>query len=265
MFREKYPIAWTYHRNTSRWPHNVHPVPDAPSPEPHFKEYLGTSLIELPSAVFPALTLEDAFAARLSCRHYRDKVVQLDRLSPVLKAAYGVWQESLLWESEFLHRPAPSGGGLYPLEIYLLARRVEGLPPGVYHYAPLFHALELVRELPLPPRYLTELFMGQHYVGEASLVVVLTAVLARSLWKYGDRGYRYILMEAGHVAQNINLVCPGLGLGSVNLGGFFDTELSRLLGLESDDEVCLYGMAIGVPDGTDPAALRLPTPSELPG
>lgn len=91
----------------------------------------------------------------------------------------------------------PSGGGLYPLELYLLARRAEGVEPGVYHYAAVAHGLEQLREV-LVPRPLSDyLFMGQHYATDAAAVVVIAAEVEHTLVKYGDRGYRYVLFEAG--------------------------------------------------------------------
>lgn len=88
------------------------------------------------------------------------------------------------------------------------------------------------------------------------MVVVLSAVLARSLPKYGDRGYRYLLLEAGHVGQNLDLVASALGLGAVNLGGFYDDELARLLCLDPEWEIPLYATAIGVPTADDRMAQR---------
>ena len=91
------------------------------------------------------------------------------------------------------------------------------------------------------------MFLGQPYLSGASAVVVLAAVVERSLWKYEDRGYRYLLLEAGHVAQNLNLCATGLGLGCLNLGGFFDEDVAALLRLDDDHEVVLYGIAVGPP------------------
>ena len=152
----------------------------------------------------------------------------------------------------------PSGGGLYPLELYVLARHVTGLTSGVFHYSAISHAAEPVREFSLPDRFLSELFLGQPYVAAAAAIVVVTAVVERSLWKYGDRGYRYILLEAGHAAQNLNLAATALGLGTFNLGGFFDADLAGLLGLDEEFEVPLYGIAIGMPASEDRMELRQP-------
>jgi SagB-type dehydrogenase family enzyme len=82
--------------------------------------------------------------------------------------------------------------------------------------------------------------------------------LERSLWKYTDRGYRYVLFEAGHVAQNVNLVAESLGLGSLNLGGFFDDRIAALLGIDTNEEVPVYGTGLGIPAHGDRSVIRYP-------
>jgi SagB-type dehydrogenase family enzyme len=99
--------------------------------------------------------------------------------------------------------------------------------------------------------------MGQTYVTQAAGVLMLTAVVQRTMRKYGDRGYRYILLEAGHVAQNVNLAATALGIGTVDLGGFFDDEMGSLLGSDRRVEVALYGVAFGNPSSGDRAILRM--------
>jgi SagB-type dehydrogenase family enzyme len=188
----------------------------------------------------------------------------LEQLGSMLHAAYGVVEVSELGALEFAERPVPSGGGLYPLELYVIAGRVDGLAPGVYHYVPVVRLLEQLRDGLVPRTLLTYLFMGQGYLAKASAVVVTTAVWERSLAKYGDRGYRYVLFEAGHVAQNLDLAAVALGLGALNLGGFFDDELARLLTLDVEEEMPLYATAVGVPTSDAKAEQRAVVfPSDL--
>ena len=262
LFRDRHPLAWAFHRNTSRWPHNLQSPTDATSPEPPFEEDPHAALSPLPQGRRPTMALAEAVAERFSCRRFADAPLAAAELSTLLGTAYGIRGRVFLGELEFLERPVPSGGGLYPLEVYVLARWVETLEPGVYHYAVLPHAVEQVRSLAMPARFVSELFLGQPYAAEASAVVVLTAVAERSLWKYGDRGYRYVLLEAGHVAQNLNLTAAALGLGCFNLGGFFDDDLSALLGLDADREFPLYGVAVGPPREGDRTTLREPPGAE---
>lgn len=246
-FRASHAVAWLFHRNTSRWLHNSldagldgADVPQAP------KEHPLAPIVPLPDGGAPT-DFETLLRRRNSCRRFDDRPVGLSALGRVLSAGYGVIGHSRLGALEFLDRPVPSGGGLYPLELYVIARTIDGLTPGVYHYAPVLDGLERLREVDVPARFLTYLFMGQPVAAEAACVVVLTAVVSRSLGKYGDRGYRYLMFEAGHVAQNSNLAAVDQGLGACNLGGFFDDELAALLTVDVNLEIPLYAMALGVP------------------
>jgi SagB-type dehydrogenase family enzyme len=254
-FRDTSPVAWTFHRNTSRWAHNAATAQDAVLPEGS-KEDPGSPYVALPRPTPPDATLWRMLEGRFSCRRYARRAVSLDQLALLLLAGYGVLGRTRFGPLEFLERPVPSGGGLYPLELYPLVRNVDGLDAGVYHYVPVTHGLEQVRDV-LVPRALQEyLFMGQPLTTDAAVVIVIAAAVDRLLRKYGDRGYRYILFEAGHVAQNLNLAAGALGLGSCNLGGFFDLELGGLLELDAEAEVPVYAVALGVPEAGNRDALR---------
>jgi SagB-type dehydrogenase family enzyme len=256
MFRAAYPVAWTFHRNTCYWRYQPGNVPSPAEPAGPFKEYLDQPLVPLPAAQDLAIALGAAIQARLSCRRFLDSPLPLPTLATLLHTCYGIQGSVPLGDDELLTRPVPSGGALYPLELYLLVRQVTDLRSGIYHYSVPTHALELLDTESVPLARLTEIFMGQSYAGDAALVVVLTAVPARALWKYADRGYRLILLEAGHVAQTLNLAAAALGWGCVNLGGFLDMELGNLIGLDNELEVPLYAIALGRPDGSDSSALR---------
>lgn len=129
MFREHFPTAWAFHRNTSLWAYQPggagHTEPVAP-----FKEYPGAELIRLPAAGRVRSALGALLARRMSCRRFGGRAVALQSLATLLHAGYGVQGASQLGDYELLTRSVPSGGGLYPLEAYVLARRVEGIAPG---------------------------------------------------------------------------------------------------------------------------------------
>lgn len=256
MFREHYPQAWSFHYNTCRRPYNILSPPKDPAPVASFKEYLGTEPICLPKPITLSSTLQHCITSRVSCRRFGDQPMNLSQLSTIANGGYGIRRRSYYDTYELLERPVPSGGGLYPLELYFVLRNVEKIDPGVYHYAPLVHGLEAIQKIDVPRQFLGEIFLWQRYVGDASVVLLCTAVLERSLWKYEDRGYRYVLFEAGHVAQNVNLAAESLGLGSLNLGGFFDDRIAALLDIDTEEEVPLYGIAVGVPADAERAALR---------
>lgn len=244
MFREDHGLAWMFHRNTSRWPFNMHGLASPDSRVPPFKEHLDAPMIELPPAELPNAGFADLIAGRHSCRQFRPSPLPLQSLSTILHAAYGVQGESSEFGG-FLDRTVPSGGALYPLELYALCQRVEGVDAGVIHYLPLVHGAEVVHPEPLPQLMVAEMFLGQPYLANAAAVLVIAAVVERSMWKYEDRGYRYIMLEAGHVAQNAILCATALGLGTLPLGGFFDDDVSGLIRLDRERDIALYGVAIG--------------------
>lgn len=242
---ERFPLTWILHRNTSRWTFNTLSPSTDDTPEPP-RELLDAPYFALPTPRPSAVGLIEAIQGRHSCRQFADVPVPLDSVSALLKYSYGIIGESSFGALPFYERPVPSGGSMYPLDLYLIANRIERLEPGVYRYAPVSHGLEQLRNGVIPPRLLTYLCMGQTYAGYAPLIVVIGADFLRSMKKYGDRGYRYIVLEAGHVAQNLNLLSAALGLGNCDVGGFFDVELSTLLHMNIDAEAALYGIAVGV-------------------
>lgn len=249
MFRLKYRSAWTFHRNTCRNELNVLLPMQVDSKVETYKEHLGVPSFELPEPNLPATSLRDAILGRHSCRRFQDVAMRLQDLSNVLFAGYGLINVASMGESLLMTRTVPSGGGMYPLELYLLVRKVEGLEPGVYHYVIMPGLLEQLRKIDLPAVLVGELFMQQPYAADASVVIVATACIQRTMKKYEDRGYRYILFEAGHAFQNMNLMATASGLGTFNIGGFFDQDLSKVLGIDMEEEIPLYGLALGIPDG----------------
>lgn len=257
MFREDHPTAWSFHNGTVRAPYNMHGLNPPTYEVPPFKENPDAETVDLPAPALPTRSFGEIIGARFSCRNFRPEPLALTALSTLLHASYGILGSNDL-DGEFLERPVPSGGGLYPLELYILAQRVDGLSGGVWHYLPLGHRLERVHEHPLPRLLTSEMFLGQPYLIDCSAVVVITSIVQRSLWKYEDRGYRYILLEAGHVAQNLNLCATAMDLASLNLGGFFDRDVLGLLRIDPDTEIALYGVALGHPQPLDRMQARRP-------
>jgi SagB-type dehydrogenase family enzyme len=183
-----------------------------------------------------ALSLEESLANRRSIRQYRNQPLTLAEVSQLLWAAQGI-------TSAEGYRTAPSAGALYPLEIYLVAGNVEGLPAGIYHYEPQAHALTRTasgdhRES------IAAAALGQDSPRGAPITIAIAAVASRTTGKYGDRGNRYVAIEVGHAAQNILLEATSLGLGAVPMGAFSDAELKRALALGQEEEP-LYLISTG--------------------
>lgn len=178
---------------------------------------------------------------RASVRDYGLGALTLGEVSQLLWASQGITREHGEWQ----FRTAPSAGALYPIETYLGVNRVDGLTGGLYHYEIRFHRLAFLREDPLVGMGLTRAALGQTVCQRAALVLIWTAVIARSARKYGERAYRYIYMDAGHVAQNVYLASTGLGLGCCAIGAFFDDEVNAVLDVDGREETTIYMATIG--------------------
>lgn len=143
-------------------------------------------------------------------------------------------------------RAAPSAGARYPLELFVIARRVEGLDEGVWHYRPGSHELEPWAAPDAWARASRALF-DQPFLQDAAYLLVFGAVFGRTCVKYGERGYRLVLLDAGHAAQNALLTACAQGCAAVPLGGFVDDELNAIVGLDGIGENVVYAIAIGRP------------------
>ncbi|MBF2021000.1 MAG: SagB/ThcOx family dehydrogenase [Hydrococcus sp. C42_A2020_068] len=184
-------------------------------PPARYKTYPDAEQIKLPNPQgYQGLSLETAIATRRSQRDYTDAPLSLIQLSRLLHLAQGITQ------SDRELRSVPSAGALYPLEIYTVVHRVEGLPAGIYHYAVQTHQLERLKS----GDFRTNLVMaglGKGFLAKASVCLVISAIFQRTRWKYRVRTYRYVLMEAGHLGQNIYLTATSLELGACAIGAFF--------------------------------------------
>ena len=206
--------------------------PPTPAPSP-----TQANAITLPKPQYDSeVSLEQSLLERRSIRKYTGEPVTLQELSQLLWAAQGITDPRGF-------RTAPSAGALYPLEVYVVAGDVENLVTGIYKYDPDEH--DLVPVLDGDKRSeLAYAALAQSFVKEGALAIVFTAVYERTKVKYGERGIRYVHMEAGHAAQNVCLQAIALGLGAVTVGAFHDGQVAELLNLP-DDEQPLYIIPVG--------------------
>jgi SagB-type dehydrogenase family enzyme len=188
----------------------------------------------------PALTgthtLEQLLSQRRSVRDYQDSTIELSEIARLLWAAQGITDARGL-------RTAPSAGALYPLELYIVAGRVNGLTAGVYHYEPENN--QLIKTLHRDVRAaVAKAAYSQEWINDASVIIVFTAVYQRTTKKYGERGVRYVHIEAGHAAQNLFLQAESIGLASIVVGAFSDDAVARIVQLPADVETLLL-MPVG--------------------
>lgn len=199
--------------------------------------------------------LGKAIAGRASCRDFRPEPLDLKQVACLLYYACGANRDNAGTGFTRWFRNYPSGGALYPLEVYCQALRVDALEAGLYHYHPVRHELRRLKGA-ASNRALLEAVVQADVVGDASLVVMITAIFERSIFKYGERGYRLALLEAGHVAQNLALAAQSLNLGCLNIAGYYDREVDAFLGVDGIDQSTVYLTCLG--QAGDQAAPTLP-------
>jgi SagB-type dehydrogenase family enzyme len=235
----------------------------------HFKSYPRFEKIKLEKKIKKSKTsFEDVIRKRESIRDFSGRSISKEELSKMLFLSAGILglknpksteiKYSLEYPFTFKKidvkavkdpwdtstRSYPSAGGRYPLEIYLIVFESEDIDSGIYHYNVKDHNLELIKRGNF--RDLTiELLNGQELVKKASLVMLISAVFGRTQNKYGERGYRYIFLDAGHLGQNIYLVIASMNLGCCAIGGFKDDDVNELLRLDSNEESVIYAFCIG--------------------
>jgi SagB-type dehydrogenase family enzyme len=205
---------------------------------PQRYKHVAGPTVALPSDVpLPEMSVGQALAQRRSLRSYRDRSLTAEEVAWVVHAATAI-------TSAAGYRTAPSAGALYPIETYVAVNKVDGVSPGLYHVDVRAQALEIVR----PGSIGDDLMLaglGQEFLRNAPVVLVLTALFQRTRWKYHARHYRYVCWEGGHIAQNIYLAAEAAGLGACMVGAFFDRTLNDLLQIDGRHEAALGLVAVG--------------------
>jgi SagB-type dehydrogenase family enzyme len=201
---------------------------------------MGHASIPLPKpSLNGKVSVEKAIKERRTIRDFKDRLLSLTHLSQLLWAAQGITDPTIG------RRAAPSGGALYPLDIYVLIGEngVEKMEAGVYHYLPKEHSV-----LPISKgdrrKEIASASLWQMWMAKAPVIFIITAEYKRITWKYGERGIRYSLIEVGHVGQNLFLQAEALGLGAGIVGAFNDLEVSKVAGFPSKHEPLLI-MPVG--------------------
>lgn len=203
------------------------------------KRYDDLTLIELPEPLTTDMSLEDIIFKRNSIPNFSGGSVPLEKLSTILQHSYGVIQRP-----EGKRRPIPSGGALYPLDIYILVNNVEGLEHGKYHYDPYRNGLVKLGDF--DEIEFGKILLQEEAVAGFSFAIIISASFWRSRFKYGGRSYRFVFLEAGHLAQSLITLATAHGVDSRPYGGFIDDELMEVLGIHNGvDDAPIYSIVAG--------------------
>jgi SagB-type dehydrogenase family enzyme len=206
-----------------------------------YKTYKEKPKLKLPSPTFiDSPSIWEILSKRRSRRNFTPNKISIENISLLLWATQGI--------TSFIEgyglRTAPSAGALYPIETYLIVNRSLEIEPGIYHYYIPLHSLELMESGNFE-KNISSASLNQTIAETADLVFTWTARIERSKWKYLQRSYRYVYIEAGHIAQNLALAAESLSLGCCNIGAFYDEEINHILGIDGKKEFIIYMACVG--------------------
>jgi len=188
------------------------------------------------------VSVKEAIERRVSVRTYSQKTLSLPELSYLLWCTQGI--------KEIVHgyvtlRTVPSAGARHAFETYLLVNRIDGLKPGLYRYLAVGHALEPLHLDIHAADSITEACFGQDFVKGSAATFIWAAVPYRMKWRYGERGYRYLYLDAGHVCQNLYLAAESIDCGVCAIGAFSDDDMNNLIGIDGIDQFVIYLATVG--------------------
>ena len=207
---------------------------------PRFPGYALPTPTIIPSST---ISLYSTLTARKSSKHFSQEKISIQQLSDLLYFTAGEY-DGYIDTEKLKKRFYPSAGARYPLEVYPVIIKNSDLPNGVYHYYVRNHGIESLWKRSISKKFLAT-SIGQPVVQEAAFLLVITGVFDRTQIKYLERGYRFILMETGHMSQNAYLAAIALGLGCCSVGGFIDDDVNDLVGIDGITESVLIVLAFG--------------------
>ncbi len=232
----------TYYDQLSPSPQEGGQMPQPPLelPMPEGAELIALTPHE--QLVMPAIELRTAVEARKSLRKYAEKALTMDELDYLLWLSQGVKHLS---SRPSTARTVPSAGARHAFETLLLVNRVEGLEPGLYRYMAIENGLVRLAAAAEINAQITQACLGQPQVATSAVTFIWAAVVERMFWRYVERGYRYLHLDAGHVCQNLALGAEALGCGICPIAAFDDEALNTALGLDGDEQFVVYLASVG--------------------
>lgn len=210
-----------------------------------YKNYPNNPKIELtkPNNI-KTETLNYAIQNRKSIRDFSEKPLLKEQLSYLIWASTGIQRK----EQGFEYRTAPSAGALYPIETYVVINNVKNIVQGVYHYNIKSLYLEQIKKGDYRS-VIAEAVLNQSMCYHAAAVFIWTAIFNRSKCKYGQRAYRYIYLDAGHIAENLALSATSINLATCQIAALYDDEVNQIIDIDGLSESTIYLSVVGVPFG----------------
>lgn len=218
------------------------------SPPPLQKEFDrdGATIVRLPKVdkgIVIQPNIPTLFQRRRSRRRYSAEPLSLAQLSYLLWATQGVLRVHS--QGEWTVRTVPSAGARHPYETYLVVNRVEGLEPGIYRYLALSHELLFVVHRPTLRDELYAASYRERFVADAPVCFLWSCIPYRGEWRYNTKAHKSMLLDAGHLCQNLYLAAESIGCGTCAIGGYYQRGVDQMLGLDGEDEFVVYLAPVG--------------------
>jgi SagB-type dehydrogenase family enzyme len=195
------------------------------------------------------IALRKAIESRHSVRGYSDSPLTIEELSFLLWCTQGVKKVIIVRNDRSrgnrTKRTVPSAGARHPFETFLAVRRVEGIGPGLYRFLAIEHKLMEIDPDPSIATKVAKCSLDQMFMAKSAVIFIWVAVPYRVVWRYGERGYRYLSLDAGHICQNLYLASEAIGAGACAVGAYDDNKLNGLLGLDGTNQFVLYLAPVG--------------------
>jgi SagB-type dehydrogenase family enzyme len=232
----------------TKYPNISEPAQKQGKPQPPYEIPLedGKPVIDLPKPEdidLGSYDLRKAIEERRSLRRYSEDALSLEELSYLLWLTQGV--KSIDEKRHVTWRTVPSAGCRHPFETYLSINRVTGLEPGLYRYLALEHKLVALRLDEQVNGEITEASLKQRHVATSAVTFLWAAVPERTVWRYSERSYRYLYLDAGHVCQNLYLAAESIGCGICAIDAFDDDAADAILGLQPPEMFVIYMASLG--------------------
>lgn len=198
--------------------------------------------LDLPTPGTLETPLRKVIEARATIRNYAEQTLSMEELAYLLWCTQGVKR---VVEGHATYRVVPSAGARHALETYLLVNRVEGLARGLYRYRAVEHKLAAVMLSDTLDVQIARACLDQESVLRSAATFLWVCVVERMAWRYAERGYRYIFLDAGHVCQNLYLAAESIGCGVCAIGAYDDDQLNDTLALDGEEAFVIYLATVG--------------------
>jgi SagB-type dehydrogenase family enzyme len=216
--------------------------PQPPLEIPHEPSLMTIDLPRRDSITRPIVDFWDILENRKTLRRYQPAALSLDELALLLWTTQGV---KTVTDRPVTMRTVPSGGARHPFETYLVISRVDGLEPGLYRYLAIDHKLSFLQAGLDLAEQVSQACKSQHHIRDCAVSFWWKVDTERMTWRYSTRGYRYLLMDAGHLCQNLYLAAEAIGCGVCAIGAFSDGELNHFFQVDGKNQFMVYGATVG--------------------